>query len=71
MTKQNFFCKKNIIVAAIILLALLLRGFFLNRFLEYDEIWTLQNYTKLGFSEIFQELATLINTIHNNGSVAF
>ena len=41
------------------------------RSLEYDEIWTLQNYTKLGFSEIFQELATLINTIHNNGSVAF
>ncbi len=71
MTKQNFFCKKNIIVAAIILLALLLRGFFLNRFLEYDEIWTLQNYTKLGFSEIFQELATPNNHPLNTLIVKF
>ena len=58
MSKQTAPDRKSFIVPAIILLALLLRGFFLNRFLEYDEIWTLQNYAKLGILEIFQDLAT-------------
>lgn len=58
MSKQTAPDRKSFIVPAIILLALLLRSFFLNRFLEYDEIWTLQNYAKLGILEIFQDLAT-------------
>ena len=58
MIKKAVFCKKNLTVLTIIVAALILRGLFLNRILEYDEIWTLKNYAPLDFTEIFQELAT-------------
>ncbi len=42
----------------ILLAAVAVRYFLLTRDLEYDEIWSLENYSKLPVNEIFSDLAT-------------
>ncbi len=34
------------------------RWHYLDRFLEYDELWTLENFSRLGIADIFRELAS-------------
>ena len=54
---MNRKCRFYLASAGIVLLAIVLRLFRLGDALEYDEIWTFENYASGPFSRIFTELA--------------
>jgi 4-amino-4-deoxy-L-arabinose transferase-like glycosyltransferase len=47
----------KLILAIIFLIALISRFYFLKRFIEYDEIWSLLNYSVLNVGQIFSDFS--------------
>ena len=63
-SSEKFFSAGNaensrikLILAIIFLIALISRVYFLKRFIEYDEIWSLLNYSVLNVGQIFSDFS--------------